>query len=324
MANRYVWQKYNLVSSLYEYSQTREQNKAYRAYQYTQGAPDNGTPIKSTATGIYCFMFSQKEFRPSQGYFLSGDCYVHELASAEDAPHTFTNPSAPYVIFSPTYLDMWSGVIAKKMYEIQNGRITIDVGTSDFYELLNANGNFTEWSALSSYTAGTTDHGKVSATSKSQYPADSYSGDYWYDYLGYDCIDPTAVGYSTTKPKAGESITVNVTARSNTYGGTIYYQYQYSTDGGSTWTNAGSKTTATSKAITVPSGATQFRARVVASDNYGFTSTTYVTGANLTMGCINAGVGGVIKTGTPVVCVGGAVKTSVKAYQCVGGVIKQS
>ena len=168
--------------------------------------------------------------------------------------------------------------------------------------------------------------GYSSSTSSSAYPSDGISGSYWYVYKGSDVIDPTAVGYSTTTPTGGNAITVKVTARSNTYGGTIYYQYQYSTDGGSTWTNSGSKTTATSKSITVPSGVTQFRARVVASDNYGFTSTTYVTGANLTVtnGSIKVGRAGAVKTGTPVVGRAGAVKTSVKAYQCVGGAIKQS
>lgn len=123
---------------------------------------------------------------------------------------------------------------------------------------------------------------KTSGPSQSTYPADGVSGNYWYTYLGSDNIDPTAVGYSTTTPKGGENITIRVTARSNTYGGTISYRYQYSINGGQSWTDAGT-TTATSKTVTVPKGAPTFQARVLASDNMGFTSSTWVTGAKLTV-----------------------------------------
>ena len=124
--------------------------------------------------------------------------------------------------------------------------------------------------------------GHTSGPSQSTSPADGVSGNYWYTYLGSDNIDPTAVGYSTTTPKGGENITIRVTARSNTYGGTISYRYQYSINGGQSWTDAGT-TTATSKTVTVPKGAPTFQARVLASDNMGFTSSTWVTGAKLTV-----------------------------------------
>ena len=119
----------------------------------------------------------------------------------------------------------------------------------------------------------------VSSDSKDGYP--DYDDNFAYKYLGSDTIDPTAISYSTNSPRPGESITVTVTPCGNTYGGTIYYQYQYSTNGGSTWVNAGDKTADTNKSLIVLTNATQFRARVVASDNTGFTSSTYVTGVNL-------------------------------------------
>ena len=116
----------------------------------------------------------------------------------------------------------------------------------------------------------------VSGTSQSSYPSDGMQGSYWYTYLGSDSIDPSAVSYSTTNPKGGESITINVSPRSNTYGGTITYKYQVQLDGGS-WIDIGS-TTSTAKSYIIPKGTSTFRARVVASDNMGFTSTDYVTG----------------------------------------------
>ena len=128
--------------------------------------------------------------------------------------------------------------------------------------------------------------GYVSSGNPSAYPrveGGDIKGGLAYHYLGSDSIDPTALTYSKTTLTQGEAITVTVTPRSNTYGGTIYYQYQYSTNGGASWTNAGAKTTAVSMSITVPSNAAQFRARVLASDDIGFTSTDYVTGASLTV-----------------------------------------
>ena len=116
----------------------------------------------------------------------------------------------------------------------------------------------------------------ISSAQSSTYPRDNYSGSYWYVYKGSDNIDPTAVGYSTNSPKGGESITINVGPRSNTYGGTITYKYEVQLSGGR-WTNIGS-TTSTAKSYVIPKGTTTFRARVVASDNMGFTSTDYVTG----------------------------------------------
>lgn len=123
--------------------------------------------------------------------------------------------------------------------------------------------------------------GSVSYKSNNAYPTDGISEDYYFVYKGSDTIDPTAVTYSKNELQAGESITISVNAQTPTYGGTVYYQYQYSINGGSSWTNIGSKTTSTSASVTVPSGATKFQARVLASDDMGFTSNTYVTGSLL-------------------------------------------
>lgn len=128
---------------------------------------------------------------------------------------------------------------------------------------------------------GLTDYGYITSTSSSTYPNDNYSGSYWYVYQGSDSIDPTAVGYSTTSITAGSSVNATVTARTNTYGGTISYRYEYSTDGGATWVTATTGSTATSYGITVPTGAKSFMVRVKAKDNLGFTSDNYVYGKNM-------------------------------------------
>lgn len=118
--------------------------------------------------------------------------------------------------------------------------------------------------------------GYRSGTSQSSYPSDGVQGSYWYTYQGSDNIDPTAVTYPSG-PKSGVPITITVTPRANTYGGTISYQYEYSLDGGNVW-NQLALTTAASRQYTIPKGTQTFRVRVQARDNMGFTSSDWIYG----------------------------------------------
>ena len=78
-------------------------------------------------------------------------------------------------------------------------------------------------------------------------------------------------------PKSGVPITITVTPRANTYGGTISYQYEYTLDGGNVW-NQLALTTAASQQYTIPKGTQTFRVRVQARDNMGFTSSDWIYG----------------------------------------------
>lgn len=141
-------------------------------------------------------------------------------------------------------------------------------------------GDVKTYSVQSTTVKGDSSYGFLSSSSASAYPNNSYSGSYWYVYQGSDSIDPT-ISYPSSIFK-NQNVKISVSPASNTYGGTISYKYEYTTDG-STWTTANSGTTATSVDVTIPSTATTFQARVTASDNMGFTSTTAVTGANVTV-----------------------------------------
>lgn len=148
----------------------------------------------------------------------------------------------------------------------------------------------------------------------------------WRTFRGADTIDPTAVTYSTNDLYPNEPVTITVTPVTPTYGGTIYYQYQYSTNGGSTWTNLGSRTTDTSKTMTIPEGATQFRARVTASDGWGFTSTTPVLGANLGVSQLKAfaTINALHRSGVKMYAtVDGKIREITKGYATVDGVIRK-
>ena len=128
------------------------------------------------------------------------------------------------------------------------------------------------------YSKGTTSYGNVSSASSGAYPANSYSGSYWYVSVGSDNIDPTAVTYPANI-FTNQKVTITVTPRSNTYGGTISYKYEYTTNG-TTWQVLNNSTTQTSVSLTVPDTATTFQARATAMDNMGFTSTTAISGTS--------------------------------------------
>lgn len=130
-------------------------------------------------------------------------------------------------------------------------------------------------------TKGTA-NGTVSNSASSTYPQDGISGNYWYTYQGQDNIDAEAVEYSSQAPMGGQPITINVTPRTPTYGGTIRYTYQVQLDGGA-WTTIETNVTATSQQYTIPAGTNSFAARVLASDTWGFSSSDYTTGATLTV-----------------------------------------
>lgn len=134
-------------------------------------------------------------------------------------------------------------------------------------------------------------------------------------------IDPTAVALASSPPVAGQSATIQVTPRSNSYG-TISYLYQYSIDDGSTWTTIATSS-ATSYSFTVPTGAASIKVRVRAQDNLGFTSADYVTSSayTVTQSTTYAGVSGAVRSVTDYAGVSGAVR-SVTTYKGVGGTVR--
>ena len=150
-------------------------------------------------------------------------------------------------------------------------------------QTLTINSNRDEVSLPYTVPAGGTSNGTVSNASSGAYPADGVSGNYWYTLSGSDNIDASAVGYNTQTPMGGQAITINVTpGTGNVYGGTVRYTYQVRLSGGN-WQTVSANNTARSLSYTIPAGTTSFAARVVASDTWGFSSSTYTTGATLSV-----------------------------------------
>lgn len=110
----------------------------------------------------------------------------------------------------------------------------------------------------------------------------SEDGENWVvDAIGINGTDDNGLAYGDNKFVCFEAYGKRFAYTQSGYGGTISYQYQYSIDGGTTWTAAGPATTDTEKTITVPQDAEQFMVRVRAQDDMGFVSDDYVAGENL-------------------------------------------
>ena len=120
----------------------------------------------------------------------------------------------------------------------------------------------------------------VSSTEDNTYPADGYSGGYYYVYNGSDNIDPTAV---TVPDDIDDGTTIQITVTPSdekVYSGTVSYTYQYRYDSyDSSWQwQTLTTTTALTASLQVPKNTYQtLEVRVQAQDNLGFTSSTWVS-----------------------------------------------
>ena len=107
--------------------------------------------------------------------------------------------------------------------------------------------------------------------------AGSYSDtdEFIFELQGSDYIDAYSITLPATFAAGGTTKATVTPSKQNVYGGDISYQYQVSYDGGTTWEDVDQPTTELTKQISVPSGTTTLKARVQASDGWGFTSETY-------------------------------------------------
>ena len=321
MANRYVWEKFSrnvVYSTVTKDTLTIIPVEAGTVITFSESISNGGSPSGSTVSHIveddhgYAFLatFDTAYGGTESGVIYYNFCFVNGKAYTFD-PSLLNHGSDGFYCWG-LHWDVSTDTLRVGI----NWHRPADTTNPVDFEIANAIWE-TEVDAV--YSKGTTSYGYVANASIDEYPEDSYRGSYWYTYIGFDCIDPTAV--SCTAPKEGETATIAVTARTNTYGGTIKYRYEYSVDGGSTWVTI-ETTTATSSTVTVPDGAEIFQVRVLASDDMGFASTDYVYADSQTVAS-SAGVcavDGVIREFDVVACVGGVVKTDVETCHGNNGV----
>ena len=273
---------------------------------------------QTTPTGRFLFYFNEDTgYYYNNGYFVQSPEYylTGESITVSVEPETFITWSMPgawtlNAIKSTMYPGQYSVVCTSHEVELRTNK---DDESALNYPLLKR-------ICTTTFEDKTTLIGNVASASSSTYPTDGISSSYWYYYQGADNIDPKAI--TCTTPIAGSSATIAVTpSTSNVYGGTISYTYQYSTDGGSTWTTIATSSN-TNYSFIIPTSATTLAVRANASDSYGFTSSTYATSSNYTVNYpVYASVSGVVKGVNSVVAVGGGVRTA-KATACKDGVIK--
>lgn len=126
--------------------------------------------------------------------------------------------------------------------------------------------------------------GYVSSNRSSEYPSfDLDSDSYFYYAEDQDIIDPSSVNLPESI-RYNSDITISITpssdAQTNSYGN-ITYTYQYKFDNGS-WTTI-ETTSETSVELHIPSDKSSIQARVLAQDDIGFTSSTYVLSSTVSI-----------------------------------------
>lgn len=115
----------------------------------------------------------------------------------------------------------------------------------------------------------------ISNVNSNAYPNGTYTGSYWYEKLGSDIIDPDIVTIPDKITK-NDIITITVTPSSQkTQPGTVLYNYQYNF-GDDQWIDLVSDTSSISYILKIPEGTPTVQIRVLAKDNLGFISSTWI------------------------------------------------
>ena len=250
MSTRYVWSKWSVNKSL---SKTKEN-------------PYSGFPLSDTASTHVVY------YSPTVS--ISSDGLI-----TLDSPRQFTTTDSMFSLGR----NYWYYDSYRNLTEcLKNGRCQIMRRGVDDYQVWGY-GSYSsdgpvEWYNVA-VTKGSTSYGNVSSANSGAYPANSYSGNYWYVSLGSDTIDPVSLSY-TDPVRAGGTVNLTITHSNGiVHGGTITYTIQTTTNG-EDYYDAGT-TTGTTFAVTVPKDAAIWNVRVYAKDDTGFVSTTYVYGNNV-------------------------------------------
>lgn len=267
MANRYVWDKYNLVS---EYVQTTTSaSKIPYGYgnDFDVFGADYGDLTFDKSTGDYKIKLARSfsvynRYKCDQG--TNRYCIVTPKSANYEVGDTATIQSTSR---SRVY-DSQAMANRSWYYETSISIILIYQNASEkrtFYRL----------GRTLQDSQGSTLQGTVSNASSGAYPNNGSSGGSWYVYQGSDVIDPAAVSIPASI-QGGTSIDITVTpSTGKKYGGTVSYTYQYRLNGGA-WHALSGPTTATTQQLTVPKGTASVQVQVRAQDNLGFTSSTWV------------------------------------------------
>lgn len=260
MSTRYVWSRYN-------------RKFEERTTQSSLGSVPYGIGVAFGLTHT---------FDQNTGLFTMHDCVVYP--SGTGTTHLKSNVR-PVFMINVDGIDEFGN-----RDSVSGNTLFRDNGNGNEWELRNGNVRirddfdgeyFDSIDREEPYMISNTKLSDVSSPNSGAYPQNGVSGSNWYEYEGSDNIDPSSVSIPAVIMPS-QQITITVTpGTGKVYGGTVSYQYQVRLDGGAWQTVA--TTTATTQTYTVPAGTQSIQARVRAQDNMGFTSTTYVESAAVTV-----------------------------------------
>lgn len=310
MANRYVWNRYNVDTS-YAFKQEDVKNVS-QSNPLKCGVKDSGsgsdlylvcfknkpTPTgKNSAkyTGQYALLngINDKTLYTSEypwAAIIANDFNSAENARVNDGFPQYPSNGEPYngtVYLNESWRNTNSfgilyhgespdGSRTERWYPRKN------TNSSQYYMDLcftgyntQAGSSLYEYEINTNYSQGSTNYGPVTSANSGAYPSNGSSGSNWYVYQGADNIDPASVTIPASI-QGGTSIDITVTpSTGKKYGGTVSYTYQYRLNG-SGWQALSWPTTATTQQLTVPKGTASVQVQVRAQDNLGFTSSTWV------------------------------------------------
>lgn len=277
MSTRYVWEKYDMTTQIVEKRETR------RSGVFRSGMVGSDHVLAGTGYdldkngGPFPFVINGAKLFGTTGPQRPISASQYQVLGSIDGGYTVSNWVLENTEGGDRY---WTvGADFNSIFVTLNSKADYGTGNpsnlKDYEEF-----PFTYITYESQYGKGDLLR-QVSSQENYAYPTDGASGSNWYTFKGTDSIDAASISYPSSA-NAGDTVTVTVSpGAGNKFGGSITYRFEYSTDGGGTWHTA-AQTKNTSILYTVPAAKT-LRFRVQASDDTGFTSNSYTTGADMSV-----------------------------------------
>lgn len=300
MSTRYIWGKYTSEKRYY--------------YDYdTWGGSDPGHWVNESYVSTRDRLFGMTK-EPTLDRYTGKITYIPSSNErvVGSASYSLDTNDYPYALYATVTGSSWNGPSGSSTISSYNQTINCPIGpiaddNDDRYTLFRRHYTNTDWSFYSSdglnvrcksgrtyydfyvYEAKGSNYpdefqNYVSSRTSSSYPSfDLASDGYFYYAEDQDVIDPSSVNLPESI-RYNSDITISITpssdAQTNSYGN-ITYTYQYKFDNGS-WTTI-ETTSETSVELHIPSDKSSIQARVLAQDDIGFTSSTYVLSSTVSI-----------------------------------------
>lgn len=300
MSTRYIWGKYTSEKRYY--------------YDYdTRGGSDPGYWVNESYVSTRDRLFGMTK-EPTLDRYTGKITYIPSSNESVvgSAAYSIDTNDYPYALYATVTGSSWNGPSGSSTITSYNQTIKCPItpiadDNDDRYILFKRHYTNTDWSFYSSdgcnvrCRSGRTYYdfyvyeakgsyypdefqNYVSSRTSSSYPSYDLDGDgYFYYAKDQDIIDPSSVNLPESI-RYNSDITISITpssdAQTNRYGN-ITYTYQYKFDNGS-WTTI-ETTSETSVELHIPSDKSSIQARVLAQDDIGFTSSTYVLSSTVSI-----------------------------------------